>query len=72
MQQFTGVESVRTALFSDDLVTLAIARLYESADGRNADRGAGIFRSLVRAAGWLAIPVDVSSRLKDKPVPAES
>ena len=29
-QQFTGVEPVRTALFSDDLVTLAIARLYES------------------------------------------
>jgi hypothetical protein len=51
-QQFTGVEPVRTALFSDDLVTLAIARLYESLMGGNADRGAGIFRS--RQSGGMA------------------
>ena len=50
-QQFTGVEPVRTALFSDDLVTLAIARLYESLMGGNADRGAG-FRS--RQSGGMA------------------
>jgi len=29
-EQFTGVEAVRTALFSDDWVSLAIARLDES------------------------------------------
>ena len=69
-QQFTGVEPVRTALFSDDLVTLAIARLYESLmEGTLI--GARAFSDLARAAEWLAIPVDVLT-LKDKPAPAES
>ena len=69
-QQFTGVEPVRTALFSDDLVTLAIARLYESLmEGTLIEARA--FSDLVRAAEWLAIPVDVLT-LKDKPAPAES
>jgi hypothetical protein len=69
-QQFTGVEPVRTALFSDDLVTLAIARLYESLmEGTLIEARA--FSDLARAAEWLAIPVDVLT-LKDKPAPAES
>ena len=69
-QQFTGVEPVRTALFSDDLVTLAIARLYESLmEGTLIEARA--FSDLARVAEWLAIPVDVLT-LKDKPAPAES
>jgi len=69
-QQFTGVEPVRTALFSDDLVTLAIACLYESLmEGTLIEARA--FSDLARAAEWLAIPVDVLT-LKDKPAPAES
>jgi hypothetical protein len=69
-QQFTGVEPVRTALFSDDLVTLAIARLYESLmEGTLIEARA--FSDLARSAEWLAIPVDVLT-LKDKPAPAES
>ena len=69
-QQFTGVEPVRTALFSDDLVTLAIARLYESLMEDTLIE-ARAFSDLARAAEWLAIPVDVLT-LKDKPAPAES
>ena len=69
-QQFTGVEPVRTALFSDDLVTLAIARLYESLmEGTLIEARA--FSDLVRAAEWLALPVD-GLTLTDKPAPAES
>jgi len=64
-QQFTGVEPVRTALFSDDLVTLAIARLYESLmEGTLIEARA--FSDLARSAEWLAIPVNVLT-LKDKP-----
>ena len=69
-QQFTGVEPVRTALFSDDLVTLAIARLYESLMEGTLIEARG-FSDLARAAEWLAIAVDVLT-LKDKPAPAES
>ena len=66
-QQFTGVEPVRTALFSDDLVTLAIARLYESLmEGTLIEARA--FSDLARSAEWLAIPVNVLT-LKDKPAP---
>ena len=66
-EQFTGVEAVRTALFSDDWVSLAIARLYESLmeDTRIEARA---FFDLAKAAEWLAIPVAVL-RLKDKPAP---
>jgi hypothetical protein len=64
-QQFTGVEPVRTALFSEDWVGLAIARLYESLM-ENTLIEARAFRDLARAAEWLAIPVDVLT-LKDKP-----
>ena len=66
-QQFTGVEPVRTALFSDDLVTLAIARLYESLMEDTLIE-ARAFYDLAKAAEWLAIPVDVLT-LKDKPAP---
>ena len=69
-QQFTGVEPVRTALFSDDLVTLAIARLYESLMEDTLIE-ARAFYDLARAAEWLAIPVDVLT-LKDWPTPPES
>jgi len=69
-EQFTGVEAVRTALFSDDWVGLAIARLYESLM-ENTLIEARAFYDLARAAEWLAIPVDVLT-LKDKPAPPES
>jgi hypothetical protein len=69
-EQFTGVESVQTALFSDDWVTLAIARLYESLMGDTLIE-ARAFYDLAKAADWLAIPVDVLT-LKDKPAPPES
>jgi hypothetical protein len=64
-EQFTGVESVRTALFSDDWVSLAIARLYESLM-ENTLIEARAFFDLAKAAEWLAIPFDVLT-LKDKP-----
>ena len=66
-EQFTGVESVRTALFSDDWVGFGIARLYESLM-ENTLIEAHAFSDLARAAEWLAIPVDVLA-LKDKPAP---
>ena len=66
-EQFTGVESVQTALFSDDWVTLAIARLYESLMGDTLIE-ARAFYDLAKAADWLAIPVDVLT-LKDEPMP---
>jgi hypothetical protein len=61
---------VQTALFSDDWVSLAIARLYESLM-ENTLIEARAFYNLARAADWLGIPVDVLT-LKDKPAPAES
>src|SRR5437660_12769024 len=66
-EQFTGVEPVRTALFSDDWVAFGIARLYESLM-ENTLIEARAFRDLTRAAEWLAIPVDIL-RLKDEPAP---
>ena len=69
-QQFTGVEPVRTALFSDDWVCHAIAGLYESLM-EDTLIGARAFDDLAKAADWLAIPVDVLT-LKDKPASAES
>ena len=66
-QQFAGVEPVQTALFSDDWVCHAIARLYESLM-ENTLIEARAFRDLAEAAEWLAIPVDVLM-LKDKPAP---
>ena len=66
-EQFTGVEPVQTALFSDDWVGLGIARLYESLM-ENTPIEARAFFDLARAAEWLAIPVDVLT-LKDRPAP---
>ena len=65
--QFTGVEPVQTALFSDDWVAFGIARLYESLM-ENTLIEARAFRDLAKAAKWLAIPVHVLT-LKDEPVP---
>ena len=69
-EQFTGVEPVRSALFADDWVCHAIARLYESLM-ENTLIEARAFRDLAWAAEWLAIPVDVLT-LKDEPAPPES
>jgi len=66
-KQFSGVESVRTALFSDDWVAFGIARLYESLM-ENTLIEARAFRDLAEAAEWLSIPVDVLT-LKDEPGP---
>jgi hypothetical protein len=69
-EQFTGLEPVRTALFSDDWVAFGIACFYESLmeDTLIEVRA---FRDLARAAEWLATPVDVLT-LKDEPAPPES
>jgi len=66
-EQFTGVEPVRTALFSEDWVAFGIARLYESLM-ENTLIEARAFRDLAKAAEWLAIPVGILT-LKDEPVP---
>ena len=64
-EQFTGVEPVRTALFSDDWVAFGIACFYESLM-ENTLIEARAFRDLARAAEWLAVPIDVLA-LKDEP-----
>src|SRR5438067_613994 len=66
-EQFTGVEPVRTALFSEDWVAFGIARLYESLM-ENTLIEARAFRDLTKAAEWLAIPVEILT-LKDEPAP---
>ena len=68
--RFTGVEPVRTALFSDDWVAFGIACFYESLM-ENTLIEARAFRDLAEAAEWLAIPVDVLT-LKDEPAPPKS
>ena len=69
-EQFTGVEPVRTALFSEGWVAFGIAHLYESLM-ENTLIEARAFRDLTEAAEWLGIPVDVLT-LKDEPAPPES
>ena len=66
-EQFTGVEPVRSALFSEDWVAFGIARLYESLM-ENTLIEARAFRDLTKAAEWLAIPVEILT-LKDEPAP---
>ena len=66
-EQFTGVEPVRTALFSDDWAAFGIACFYESLM-EDTMIDARAFRDLAEAAEWLGIPVDVLS-LKDEPAP---
>ena len=66
-RQFTGVEPVRTALFSDGRVAFGIACFYESLMEDTLIE-ARAFYDLGRAAEWLAIPVDVLT-LKDEPAP---
>ncbi len=51
-EQFTGVEAVRTALFSDDWFEPSYRAFIRVADGRHADRGAHFFRS--RQGGRMA------------------
>ena len=68
-EQFTGVEPVRTALFSDNWVAFGIACFYESLM-ENTLIEARAFHDLAEAAEWLAIPVDVLT-LKDEPAPPE-
>jgi hypothetical protein len=65
--QFTGVEPVRTALFSDGWVAFGIACLYESLM-ENTLIEVRAFRDLAGAAEWLAIPGDILT-LKDEPAP---
>jgi hypothetical protein len=67
VEQFAGAEAVRTALFSDDWVSLAMARLYESLMEETLIEARAFF-DLAKAAEWLAIPVNVL-RLRDKPAP---
>ena len=43
-KQFTGVEPVRTALFSDNWVAFGYRVFLQVADGKHADRGARISR----------------------------
>jgi hypothetical protein len=69
-EQFTGVEPVRTALFSEDWVAFGIAHLYELLM-ENTLIEARAFRDVTEAAEWLGIPVDVLT-LKDEPAPPES
>ena len=69
-EEFTGIEPVRTALFSDDLVVFGIASIYESLM-ENTLIEARAFRDLTGAADWLGIPVDVLT-LKDTPAPPGS
>jgi hypothetical protein len=69
-EQFTGVEPVQTALFSEDWVAFGIACFYESLM-ENTLIKARAFRDLAEAAEWLAIPVDVLT-LKDEPAPPKS
>jgi hypothetical protein len=57
-EQFTGVEPVRTALFSDDWVAFGIACFYESLMEDTLIE-ARAFRDLAEVTEWLAIPVDV-------------
>ena len=66
-EQFTGVQPVRTALFSDDWICHGIGRLYESLMEKTLIE-VRTYRDLARAAEWLGIPVDVLT-LKDEPAP---
>src|SRR4029453_15790981 len=66
-EQFTGVEPVRTALFSDDWVAFGIACFYESLMEDTLIE-ARAFRDLAGMAGGLGVPVDVLT-LKDEHAP---
>ena len=66
-KQFTGVEPVRTALFSHDWDAFGMACFYESLMEDTLIE-ARAFYHLAGAADWLAIPVDILT-LKDKPAP---
>jgi hypothetical protein len=66
-EQFAGVTSVKSALFSKDWVGFGIARMYESLmKGTPIDARA--FRDRVTAAIWLDVPAEILN-LEDKPAP---
>jgi hypothetical protein len=69
-EQFPGVEPVRTALFSNNLIAFSIACCYESLMEDTLIE-ARAFHELAKAAHWLRIPLDVL-RLEDEPAPPES
>ena len=67
-REFTGSEPARTALFCEEWVGFGVARLYEALMEETRIE-ARAFRDRVRAAQWLAVPVEVLS-LTDEPEPA--
>ncbi|HEY4757779.1 MAG TPA: hypothetical protein VIH43_04415 [Chthoniobacterales bacterium] len=66
-EQFTGVATVKSALFSKDWVGFGIARMYESLM-RGTPIDARPFRDRVTAAIWLDVPAEIL-KLEDKPAP---
>ena len=66
-QQFTGVEPVRTALFSGGWVAFGIACFYESLM-EDTPIEARAFRDRARAAVWLGVPAEIL-KLEDRPAP---
>lgn len=67
VEQFAGVTSVKSALFSDDWVGFGVARLYESLMKETLIE-AQAFRDRAKAALWLDVPAEIL-KLEDKPGP---
>lgn len=67
VEQFAGVTSVKSALFSDDWVGFGVARLYESLMKETLIE-AQAFRDRAKAAVWLDVPAEIL-KLEDKPGP---
>lgn len=67
-EQFTGVATVKSALFSKDWVGFGIARMYEDLM-RGTPIDARPFRDRVTAAIWLDVPAEIL-KLEDKPAPS--
>ena len=64
-EQFAGVTAVKSALFSEDWVTFAIAQLYEILmKGTPIDARAFLDRA--KAAVWLGVPTEIL-KLEDRP-----
>ena len=66
-EQLVGLQRVRSALFSEDLVGFAVAQLYEELM-KETLLDARAFRHRPTAAVWLGVPAEIL-RLKDKPAP---
>jgi hypothetical protein len=67
-EQFTGVATVKSALFSKDWVGFGIARMYESLM-RGTPIDARPFRDRITAAIWLDVPAEIL-KLEDKQTPS--